>query len=222
MPALIPTAFEGRVLWLGHVPHRDRAEIETVAMDEMPLGFGGFAGDCHAGETRASCSRVTRQYPRGTTIRNVRQVSLVAAEDLARIAEALGLERVAPGMGRCVGRGRGHSGLQPPAAILAVAGAGRRDADRRHAEPALPVSREDHRGRASRQGQAVQGGGRGLRGVTAWVERVGTLRIGDALRLHVPDQRPWAHLDAARGCDPSRAASHRARINDVDVRRAQI
>jgi hypothetical protein len=38
----------------------------------------------------------------------------------------------------------------------------------------------------------------GRRGVTAWVERVGVLRVGDRLRLHVPDQRPWAHLDAAR------------------------
>ena len=32
---------------------------------------------------------------------------------------------------------------------------------------------------------------KGLRGVTAWVERPGCLRIGDPLRLHVPDQRPW-------------------------------
>ena len=32
----------------------------------------------------------------------------------------------------------------------------------------------------------------GLRGVTAWVEREGTLRLGDAITLHIPDQRPWA------------------------------
>jgi hypothetical protein len=96
MPALIPTPFEGRILWLGHVPHRDRAEIETRPLEEMPLGFGGFAGDCHAGETRPSCSRVTAQYPRGTTIRNARQVSLVSAEELADIGEALVLDRVAP------------------------------------------------------------------------------------------------------------------------------
>jgi hypothetical protein len=45
MPALIPTAFEGRVTWLGYVPHREKTEIETVALAEMPLGFGGFDGD---------------------------------------------------------------------------------------------------------------------------------------------------------------------------------
>lgn len=31
----------------------------------------------------------------------------------------------------------------------------------------------------------------GRRGVTAWVERVGVVRIGDGVRLHVPDQRVW-------------------------------
>jgi hypothetical protein len=38
----------------------------------------------------------------------------------------------------------------------------------------------------------------GRRGVTAWVERPGVLRLGEGLRLHVPDQRPWQHLAAAR------------------------
>jgi len=31
----------------------------------------------------------------------------------------------------------------------------------------------------------------GRRGVTAWVEREGKLSVGDQLRLHIPDQRPW-------------------------------
>ena len=38
----------------------------------------------------------------------------------------------------------------------------------------------------------------GRRGVTAWVERPGTLRLGDTLRLHVPDQPVWTHLAQAR------------------------
>jgi MOSC domain-containing protein YiiM len=33
---------------------------------------------------------------------------------------------------------------------------------------------------------------KGLRGVTGWVEREGALRLGDELRLHVPEQRVWA------------------------------
>lgn len=40
---------------------------------------------------------------------------------------------------------------------------------------------------------------KGKRGVTAWVERPGTLRLGGTLRLHVPDQPLWAHHEALRG-----------------------
>jgi hypothetical protein len=35
----------------------------------------------------------------------------------------------------------------------------------------------------------------GLRGVTAWVEREGSVRVGDRVQLFVPDQRPWRHLE---------------------------
>jgi hypothetical protein len=45
----------------------------------------------------------------------------------------------------------------------------------------------------------------GLRGVTAWVERPGRIALGDRLRLHIPDQRSWAHIDAARGVEASQA-----------------
>ena len=30
------------------------------------------------------------------------------------------------------------------------------------------------------------------RGITAWVEREGMLRVGEEIRLHVPAQRAWA------------------------------
>jgi MOSC domain-containing protein YiiM len=47
-------------------------------------------------------------------------------------------------------------------------------------------------------GKAFKGAAKGLRGVTAWVEREGMLRVGDTITLHVPDQPVWPHLDAAR------------------------
>lgn len=33
----------------------------------------------------------------------------------------------------------------------------------------------------------------GRRGVTAWVEREGEVRVGDTVELFLPDQRPWRH-----------------------------
>ena len=35
------------------------------------------------------------------------------------------------------------------------------------------------------------------RGIVAWVEREGLFRLGDAVRLHIPDQRPWKLLGEA-------------------------
>ena len=34
----------------------------------------------------------------------------------------------------------------------------------------------------------------GRRGVTASVEREGLLKVGDVMRLHIPDQRAWSPL----------------------------
>jgi hypothetical protein len=198
MPALIPTAFEGRITWLGYVPQRERAEIETVALAEMQLGFGGFADDCHAGETRPSCSRVTAQYPRGTTIRNTRQVSLVAAEELAEIAAALGLDHVEPAWvgASVVVQGIPDLSHLPPSARLQGPDGVTLTVDMQNRPCRFPAktiesARPGH-------GKRFKEVAEGRRGVTAWVERPGVLRLGEGLRLHVPDQRPWQHLGAAR------------------------
>jgi len=47
-------------------------------------------------------------------------------------------------------------------------------------------------------GKAFKSASQGRRGVTAWVEREGVLRLGDVMRLHIPDQPVWPHLDRAR------------------------
>lgn len=198
MPALIPTAHQGRVLWLGHVPHRDRPEIETRAMEEMALDFGGFAGDCHAGETRPSCSRVTALYRRGTEIRNTRALSLVAAEELAAIATDLGLERVAPEWlgASVVVQGIPDFSHLPPSARLQGPDGVTLTLDMQNRPCQFPAKTIEaaHPGHGRRFRTVAEG----RRGVTAWVERPGVLRLGDVLRLFVPDQRVWAHLDAAR------------------------
>jgi MOSC domain-containing protein YiiM len=48
------------------------------------------------------------------------------------------------------------------------------------------------------KGKAFKSAAQNRRGVTAWVERPGRLALGDTLRLHVPDQPVWPHLDVAR------------------------
>jgi hypothetical protein len=64
--------------------------LVTTRQPQVNATFAGFEGDLHAGITRKADSR-TPFYPRGTEMRNDRQVSIVSVEELAQIAEALGL-----------------------------------------------------------------------------------------------------------------------------------
>jgi hypothetical protein len=64
--------------------------FETRAVAELDLSFEGIDGDFHRGHTRRSGGREP-WYPRGTEMRNERQLSIVAPDELALVAEAMGL-----------------------------------------------------------------------------------------------------------------------------------
>jgi hypothetical protein len=198
VPALLPTRFTARVTWLGRNPDRSAA-LETRALTEMALTFAGDAGESHAGLTRPSDSRVLAQYKRGTPIRNTRQLSILSAEDLAAIAPEMGLEALDPAL---VGASMVIEGIPdfsrvPPSARLQDEASGTTltiDMENRPCQlPARPIEAR-HPG----FGKAFKRAAQGRRGVTAWVEREGTIRLGATLRLHIPDQPVWPHLDTAR------------------------
>ncbi len=158
----------------------------------MALSFEGMVGEVHAGLTRASCSRVIAQYPKGTEIRNTRQVSVVSAEELQLIADDLGLEMLDP---RWVGASIVVEGIPdfthvPPSSRLQAEGGATLTVDMQN-RPCSLVARTIEEARPS-HGRAFTSAARGRRGVTAWVEREGVLKLGGTLRLHIPDQRPWA------------------------------
>ena len=192
MPALKPLNLTGQIVWLGHVPDREAA-LASTAQDEMALSFAGPAGEDHGGLTRPSCSRVISQYPRGTEIKNTRQLSVVSAEELAQIAEEMGVDTLDPWL---VGATMVISGIPdfshlPPSSRLQIANGATLTVDMQNRPCHLPAAEIDvlHPGK----GRAFKGAARGLRGVTAWVEREGTARVGDIVTVHVPDQRAWAY-----------------------------
>ncbi|RVV98505.1 MOSC domain-containing protein [Mesobaculum littorinae] len=191
MPTLVDTGLAARITWLGTVPNRDRAPIDGVALDEMTLGWEGYAAEVHAGLTRPSCSRVKNLYPRGTEIRNTRQLSILSAEELAGIAADLDLDAIDP---RWLGASVVVEGLRdfthlPPSSRLQSEDGTTLTVDLLNGPcqfPAMSIE-EAHPG----HGKAFKRVAEGRRGVVAWVERPGRLRIGDALRLFVPEQRAW-------------------------------
>lgn len=197
MPALRPTGFAATITWLGRVPDRN-ASLMAQQVESLGLTFAGPDGEAHAGLTRPSCSRVTSQHPRGTPIRNVRQLSILSAEEMAETAARMGLEALDPAwLGASVvvaglpdfSRLPPSSRLQGPDGTTLVV-----DMENRPCQLPAKVIEQIRPG----AGKAFKTAANGRRGITAWVEREGSLRIADRLVLHIPDQPVWAHLDAAR------------------------
>ncbi|MGL5009944.1 MAG: MOSC domain-containing protein [Paracoccaceae bacterium] len=197
MPALMPTAFTGRITWLGRVLAKP-AILASHPVEEMFAHLDGVEGEVHGGATRPSCSRVLALYPRDTVIRNTRQFSVVSAEELAEIAGRMGIERLDPSL---VGASLVIEGIPdfthlPPGSRLQAESGATLVVDMENRPCQLPAKgiEERHPGFGAKFKPAASG----RRGVTAWVEREGVLRVGQAVRLFVPDQRPWAHLAEAR------------------------
>jgi len=192
MPALAPTEFVGRITWIGHVADR-KAALRSEALDEAVLSFAGITGEAHGGLTRPSCSRVLSQHPRGTEIRNVRQLSIISVEELAEIAAIMGVEALHP---RLVGASLAVEGIPdftriPPSSRLQAPDGATLVVDMENQPCHLPAKPIDDEGPGN--GRAFKMAAQGRRGVTAWVEREGHLKLGDPLRLHIPSQPGWRH-----------------------------
>lgn len=191
MPALAPTKITGEVVWIGHVADRE-ASLRSQAEEAAALTYAGIPGEVHGGLTRPSCSRVTSQYPRNTDIRNVRQLSVVSAEELAEIAADCGLETLDPAL---IGASLVISGIPdfshlPPSSRLQFPDGSTIVVDMQNRPCHLPakVINADYPG----AGDKFKAAAKGKRGVTAWVEREGKMHLGDTVKLHIPDQRAWA------------------------------
>ena len=197
MPALLPTDFKGRIVWLGVNANRNDT-LRNDSVPEMDLTLAGCAGESHAGLTRPSCSRVVGQYPRGTEIRNTRQLSIMSAEELAKIAAKMGIAAVDPawlGVSMVVD-GIPDFTLIPPSSRLQADSGATLTVDMENRPCNLPARVIDED--SPDMGRAFKQAAKGLRGVTAWVERAGILRVGGEIILHIPDQPVWPYLARAR------------------------
>ena len=69
--------------------------LPSSNLDEVEVSWEGFVGDKHFGLTMQAGSS-QKPYPKGAEVRNVRQISIVSAEELNEIAEAMQLPVVKP------------------------------------------------------------------------------------------------------------------------------
>ena len=190
MPALIKTKHVGKIVWLGVVSDR-AAALRSAAVTELAATFDGLEGEDHGGAMRPSCSRVRTQYPKGTVIRNTRQICVVSAEEMAAVAAEMGVEVFNPEWcgANIVVEGLPDFTHLPPSSRLQMSDGTTLTVDMENQPCHLPapVIDEDAPG----HGRAFKQAAKGRRGVTAWVEREGNLRVGDSVTLHIPAQRAW-------------------------------
>lgn len=205
MPALEPIDMCGRVVWLGTMPIRDRTGMlfhASHSVAKVALSFAGIAGDDHAGVVRAACGRVRLQYDKGTPIRNVRQLTILSTEELDVIAAAIAIPALDPSW---VGASMVVQGIPdfshiPPSSRLQFGNSETNGAngatvtvDMMNLPCHLPTQVMDNALHTDvpESIKAFKAASKGRRGVTAWVEREGIVRVGDDVRVHIPMQRAW-------------------------------
>lgn len=169
-----------------------RRDFVTEAVDSLDLGFDGIAGDFHTGITRRSGGREP-WYPRRTEIRNERQLSIVAADELAIVAERMGIAEVRP---EWIGANLLLEGIPmlsklPAGTLLFFKGGVTVKIDAQNGPCRLAG-----RAVAERAGiPDVEAGAllfpkaaKRLRGLVAWVEKPGRISVGEEISVRVPEQ----------------------------------
>jgi len=166
----------------------DRPEsLVSRRVDAVEVGQEGLSGDKHAGFTRAADGR-TREYARGTRLRNDRQVSLVSREELGVVASRLKVAEIQP---EWLGANLMLEGIPALSQLPA-------NTRLRFAEGVVLVVQGENMPCAGPGRVLVAQFGRPelekefpraalhLRGVVAVVERAGTLRPGETVVVSLP------------------------------------
>jgi hypothetical protein len=188
MPLLTKLAAAGRVETLLTNPDRDTG-LEKSQTGVLTLRFDGIEGDCHRGLTRPADVRTIRQYPRDTPIRNVRQLTLLSVEELADIAGIMAIPEVKP---EWIGANMVTSGiadltLLPPSSRMQFPSGATIVVDMENEPCRYPAEIIANHNPDQKVGFVKAA--KHKRGITAWVEREGDVRVGDAIIIWIPPQR---------------------------------
>lgn len=180
------TTLEGTLTWVGWSPSTD---FVTTAADRLDLTYEGIPGDLHAGLYRSSGAREP-WYPRGTPMRNERQLSILSDEELAEVAGAMGIAALHPSWigGNLVLSGVASLSMLPPRSILMFPSGA-----------AIRIDGDNGPCRSSGRSIAAATGvgshefdfvkvAKHKRGLVGWVEREGAVSSGDSVKIRVWEQ----------------------------------
>jgi hypothetical protein len=189
-PEIVPARkFDAIAAGLYCAPH---GRFQTEAVDALVLGFEGIEGDFHAGPTRRSGSREP-WYRRGTEMRNERQLSIVARDEMAVVAARMGLAELKPewiGANLLID-GIANLSMLPSGTLLFFEGGVTIKIDAqnkpcRHAGASIA----ENAGMPDREAGSLlfPKVAKRLRGLVAWVEKPGRIALGEEISVRVPEQ----------------------------------
>lgn len=193
MPLLTKLPKPGKITALLQRTSRDEGFVKSET-GRIALTLEGPVGDCHSGLTRKSDVRTLQLYKRNLDIRNVRQITILSEEELADVAQALGVPKIDPSW---FGANMVLTGVpdltlllpstrfQFPSGAVLVA-----DMENLPCSQIAEVVAEHY---PDIQSKVVKAATR-KRGLTAWVERGGEIFVGDEVTVWLPPNRLYPHM----------------------------
>lgn len=166
------------------------SNFQTSAVEELSLTFDGIPGDFHAGPTRKSGGREP-WYKRGTEMRNERQLSILAPDELRTVAGRLDIPELKPEWigGNLLLEGVDSLTMLPPRTLLFFDNGVTIKIDGDNGPCRLSgraiasqyEGRQDIETMFSRQAQH-------LRGLVGWVEKPGSISVGEEFEARIMPQ----------------------------------
>lgn len=169
----------------------------TEQVDQLELTYQGIAGDHHAGLTRVSGAREP-WYKRGLEMRNERQLSVLAEDELVQVASEMKLEEIKPEWigANLMLEGIPNFSLLPARTVLIFEGGVSLRVDGYNGPCRIAggeIARFSGVDASSVKGDftrtdialAFKDGAHMKRGLVVWVEREGVIRPGEKVVGHV-------------------------------------
>ena len=164
----------------------------TSAVETLDVALEGIPGDFHGGYARKSGGREP-WYPRGTEMRNERQVTLVSRAELGEVAAEMDIERIEP---EWIGANISLSGVPflsflPASTLLFFEGGATIKVDFMNGPCGIAgAAIADHLGRPGDNDVklAFPKAAKRKRGLVAWIEKAGTISMGETVRVQIGEQ----------------------------------
>ncbi|MEO0403896.1 MAG: hypothetical protein AAF193_03400 [Bacteroidota bacterium] len=160
--------------------------LENEAVNELTFDLNGIQGERHAGFSKPAGPRESQFFKRGEEIKNHRQWSALSVEELNDIADKMNISELS---GAWVGANLVFSGASqfskiPPFTRLVFENGLILVVYEENAPCHLPQPFiENHVGKADLNFSKA---GAGQRGLVGWIERAGTVKLGESCSVYVP------------------------------------